>query len=188
MKRKIRLTESELTTLIKRMVEQAQDDMGMEHMEGHGMEYMEDYDMGYDDDQEELSRPEVVDIISQYFKTEILPELEPEERSELKHIARKATPEMTEAYLNEDLKSRFKSFKEKAMIGGGIATMATGMITALGEFTGWSEAELTRNIHDFVRSFGAGQYSGPITVAMVFAGIALALKGYSDRANRLDRN
>jgi hypothetical protein len=178
MKRKIRLTESELTTLIKRMVEQAQDDMSME--------YMEDDDMGYDDEGEELSKPEVVDIISDFFKSEVLPELAPEERSELKHMARKATPEMTEAYLNEDLKDRFKSFKEKAMIGGGLGTMVTGMITALGEFTGWSQYELTSKIHQFVEGFGAGQYSGPITVAMVFAGLALALKGYSDRANRLD--
>ena len=177
MKRKIRLTESELTTLIKRMVEQAQEDMGME--------YTEEHDMGYDDE-EELSKPEVVDIISDFFKSEVLPELAPEERSELKRMARKATPEMTEAYLNEDLKDRFKSFKEKAMIGGGLGTMVTGMITALGEFTGWSEHELTIKIHDFVESFGAGEYSGPITVAMVFAGLALALKGYSDRANRLD--
>lgn len=177
MKRKIRLTESELTTLIKRMVEQAQDDMSME--------YMEDDDMGYDDE-EELSKPEVVYIISDFFKSEVLPELAPEERSELKRMARKATPEMTEAYLNEDLKDRFKSFKEKAMIGGGLGTMVTGMITALGEFTGWSEHELTIKIHDFVESFGAGQYSGPITVAMVFAGLALALKGYADRSNRLD--
>jgi hypothetical protein len=94
MKRKIRLTESELTTLIKRMVEQAQDDMGME--------YMEDDDMGYED--EELSKPEVVDIISDFFKSEVLPELAPEERSELKHMARKATPEMTEGYHTLDLK------------------------------------------------------------------------------------
>jgi hypothetical protein len=185
MKRKIRLTESELTTLIKRMVEQAKDDMGMEHMEGHGMEYMEDYDMEYGDDQEEMSKPEVVELIAKYFKTEILPELSPEEKSELKRMARKATPEMSEAYLNEDLKDRFSSFKEKAMIGGGLATMVTGMITALGEFTGYSEAELTSNIHDFVESFGAGRYSGPITVAMVFAGITMALRGIAKRSERL---
>ena len=183
MKRKIRLTESELTTLIKRMVEQAQDDMGMEPMEGHSMEHYEE-DMGYEE--EELSKPEVVDIIADFFKSEVLPELAPEERSELKHMARNATPEMTEAYLNEDLKDRFSSFKEKAMISGGLGTMVTGMITALGEFTGWSQYELTSKIHQFVEQFGAGSYSGPITVAMVFAGIALALKGYSDRSNRLD--
>ena len=103
--------------------------------------------MGYEDEGEELSKPEVVDIISDFFKSEVLPELAPEERSELKHMARKATPEMTESYLNEDKKDRFSSFKEKAMIGGGLATMVTGMITALGEFTGWSESELTTKIH-----------------------------------------
>ena len=180
MKRKIRLTESELTTLIKRMVEQAQDDMDMSYDDM-------DMDMSYDEEeeQEELSKPEVVDLIAKFFKTEVLPELDSEERSELKRIARKATPEMTEAYLNEDLKDRISSFKEKAMIGGGLSTMVTGMITALGEFTGWSEHELTRKIHDFVESFGAGQYSGPITVAMVFAGLALALRGAFKRGERL---
>ena len=136
--------------------------------------------------QDEMSKPEVVELIAKYFKTEILPELEPEEKAELKHMAREATPEMTKEYLNEDLRDRFKSFKEKAMIGGGLATMVTGMITSLGEFTGYSESELTMRIHDFVESFGAGRYSGPITVAMVFAGITMALKGYADRGNRLD--
>ena len=94
------------------------------------------------------------------------------------------TPEMTEEYLNEDMKDRFKSFKEKAMIGGGLGTMITGMITALGEFTGWSDFELTQKIHDFVEGFGAGRYSGPITVAMVFAGLVMALKGIADRDAR----
>ena len=178
MKRKIRLTESELTTLIKRMVEQAQEDMSAGYVE-------EEDDMGYDEEQEEMSKPEVVDLIAKFFKTEVLPELAPEEKAELRHMARKATPEMTEEYLNEDLKDRWASFKEKAMIGGGIGTTLTGMITALGEFTGWSEAELTRNIHDFVESFGAGRYSGPITVAMVFAGIVIALRGVAKRSERL---
>jgi len=168
MKRKIRLTESELTTLIKRMVEQAQDDMGMEH----------------DDDQEEMEKPEVVDLIADFFKKRVLPKLDPEEKDELKHITRKATPEMTESYLNEDKKDRFSSFKEKAMLGGGLGTMLTGMIAALGEFTGWSESELTMKIHDFVEQFGAGPYSGPITIAMVFAGLVLALRGASKMYDR----
>ena len=166
MKRKIRLTESELTTLIKRMVEQAKDDMEP------------------DDDQEEMEKPEVVDLIADFFKKRVFPKLDPEEKDELKHITRKATPEMTESYLNEDKKDRFSSFKEKAMIGGGFGTMLTGMITALGEFTGWSESELTMKIHEFVEQFGAGSYSGPITVAMVFAGLVIAFKGISKRYDR----
>lgn len=169
MKRKIRLTESELTTLIKRMVEQAQDNMDMD-METNG--------------EEEMEKPEVVDLIADFFKKRVLPKLDPEEKDELKHITKKATPEMTESYLNEDKKDRFSSFKEKAMIGGGFGTMLTGMITALGEFTGWSESELTMKIHEFVEQFGAGPYSGPITIAMVFAGLVIALRGLSKRYDR----
>ena len=167
MKRKIRLTESELTTLIKRMVEQAQDNMDMET-----------------NGEEEMEKPEVVDLIADFFKKRVLPKLDPEEKDELKHITKKATPEMTESYLNEDKKDRFSSFKEKAMIGGGFGTMLTGMITALGEFTGWSESDLTMKIHEFVEQFGAGPYSGPITIAMVFAGLVIALRGLSKRYDR----
>ena len=171
MKRKIRLTESELTTLIKRMVEQAKDNMDMDmDMETNG--------------EEEMEKPEVVDLIADFFKKRVLPKLDPEEKDELKHITKKATPEMTESYLNEDKKDRFSSFKEKAMIGGGFGTMLTGMITALGEFTGWSESDLTMKIHEFVEQFGAGPYSGPITIAMVFAGLVIALRGLSKRYDR----
>lgn len=174
MRRKIRLTESEFHALVRRLVIEAQDEMMMDTE-------VDFEDMGQE---EELSKPEVVDLIAKFFKREILPELEPEEKTELKRIARKATPEMTEEYLNEDMSDRFKSFKEKAMIGGGLGTMMTGMITALGEFTGYSDFELTNRIHDFVEGFGAGRYSGPITVAMVFAGLVLALKGIADRDAR----
>jgi hypothetical protein len=59
-----------------------------------------------------------------------------------------------------------------------------GLIGALGEITGWSEFETTRKIHDFVESFGAGNYSGPITMAMIAAGLALALKGRAMRYKR----
>jgi len=178
MRRKIRLTESEFHALVRRLVIEAQEEMMMDTEVD-----MEDEDMG----EEELSKPEVVKLISQFFKTEVLPELAPEEKAELKHMARKATPEMAEEYLNEDIKDRFKSFKEKAMIGGGLGTMITGMITALGEFTGWSDFELTQKIHDFVEQFGAGNYSGPITVAMVFGGLIMALKGIADRHHRTGR-
>ena len=182
MKRKIRLTESELTTLIKRMVEQAQDDMRMEYNEEDDMEY----DMEYGEEQEELSKPEAVDLIADFFKTELLPNISSEDKSELKHMAREVGPEINEHYLNEDLKSRFKDFKEKTMIGGGISAAVTGMIGFASQVAGWSQTELVSKIHEFFQSFGYGEYTGPLTVAMIAAGLVVALKGYSDRANRLD--
>lgn len=174
MKRKIRLTESELTTLIKRMVEQAQDDMRMEYNE-------ED-----DEEQEELSKPEAVDLIADFFKTELLPNISSKDKSELRHMAREVGPEINEHYLNEDLKSRFKDFKEKTMIGGGISAAVTGMVGFASQVAGWSQTELMSKLHEFFQSFGYAEYTGPLTVAMIAAGLIVALKGYSDRGNRLD--
>jgi len=178
MKRKIRLTESELTTLIKRMVEQAQEDMGME--------YNEEDDMEYGEEQEEMSKSEAVDLIADFFKTELLPNISSEDKSELKHMAREVGPEINEHYLNEDLKSRFKNFKEKTMIGGGISAAVTGMVGFASQIAGWSQTELMTKLHDFFQSFGYAEMTGPLTVAMIAAGLVAALKGYSDRANRLD--
>jgi len=178
MKRKIRLTESELTTLIKRMVEQAKDDMGME--------YNEEDDMEYDEEQEEMSKSEAVDLIADFFKTELLPNISSEDKSELRHMAREVGPEINEHYLNEDLKSRFKNFKEKTMIGGGISAAVTGMVGFASQVAGWSQTELMTKLHDFFQSFGYAEMTGPLTVAMIAAGLVAALKGYSDRANRLD--
>ena len=178
MKRKIRLTESELTTLIKRMVEQAQDDMRME--------YNEEDDMEYGEEQEKMSKSEAVDLIADFFKTELLPNISSEDKSELKHMAREVGPEINEHYLNEDLKSRFKNFKEKTMIGGGISAAVTGMVGFASQVAGWSQTELMSKLHDFFQSFGYAEMTGPLTVAMIAAGLVVALKGYSDRANRLD--
>jgi hypothetical protein len=182
MGRKIRLTESEFHALVRRLVKETQDEMMDTEMD------MEDtnMDMG-NEDGDELSKGDVVKLISKFFKREVLPELEPQETAKLKQMAKRAdTNELTEMYLNENLGDRFKSFKEKAMIGGGLGTMLTGMITSLGNFTGWSDSELTNKIHDFVEGFGGGRYSGPITMAMVFAGLVLALKGVADRHSRLN--
>ena len=179
MKRKIRLTESELTTLIKRMVEQTQEDISSQ-------EYNEEDDMEYDEEQEELSKSEAVDVIADFFKSELLPNISSEEKSELKYMARKAGPEINERYLNEDLKSRFKDFKEKTMIGGGISASVTGMIGFVSQISGWSQSELMTKLHEFFQNFGYGEYTGPLTVAMIAAGLVVALKGYADRGNRLD--
>ncbi len=172
MKRKIRLTENELTTLIKRMVEQSKEDMDM--------------DMEYDEEQEELSKTEAVDLIANFFKTKFLPKIDSEDKSELRDMASELGPEIKEHYLNEDLKSRFKNFKEKSMIGGGLSTAVTGLVGFASQIAGWSETELMTKIHDYFQYFGYGQYTGPLTVAMIAAGLVVALKGYSDRANRLD--
>ena len=99
---------------------------------------------------------------------------------------------MKESFLREaekdddekSLKDRKANRKEKAMIGGGLGTMGAGMIASLGEFMGYSDFEMTGFLHDLNHKAGLENYTGPITVAMVFAGLGMALKGV---ANRYDR-
>jgi hypothetical protein len=175
MKKTIRLTESEFHNLVRRLVKEAQEEMM-------------DVDVNMETEEEEgneLSKSDVVDLISKFFKKEVLPDLDASETAELKsELGEKEMSQLSEMYLNENLKDRMSNFKEKAMMKGGLGMAAMGLIGSLGEITGWSEHEMTLKIHDFVQSFGAGNYSGPITLAMVAAGLAMALKGRAMKYNR----
>ena len=175
MKRTIRLTESEFHNLVRRLVIEAQEEM---------MDTEIDLDMN-DEEGEELSKGDVVNLISKFFKKEVLPDLDQAETEELKsELGESAMDPLSEMYLNENLGDRISSFKEKALMRGGLGVAASGLIGALGEITGWSEHEMTQKIHDFVESFGAGNYSGPITFAMIAAGLAIALKGRAMKYKR----
>lgn len=174
MKRTIRLTESEFHNLVRRLVIEAQEEMMDTEIE-----------LNTDEEGEDLSKGDVVNLISKFFKKEVLPDLDPEETAELKsELGEEGMAHLSEMYINENLGDRISNFKEKAVMRGGLGVAAMGAIGALGEITGWSEHEMTTKIHDFVQSFGAGNYSGPITLAMVAAGLAMALKGRAMRYNR----
>lgn len=175
MKRTIRLTESEFHNLVRRLVIEAQEEMIDTEIE-----------MDADNEEgEELSKSDVVNLISKFFKKEVLPDLDPAETAELKsELGEEGMAHLSEMYINENLKDRISSFKEKAMMKGGLGMAAMGAIGSLGEITGWSEHVMTQKIHDFVESFGAGNYSGPITMAMIAAGLAMALRGRAMKYKR----
>ena len=178
MKRKIRLTESEFHSLVKRLV------METKH-------HMDEEDDDKDDDK--MSKEEAIEKIADFFKKDVFPKIRKKEPELLDKIKKKVrSQEMKESFLREaekdddekSLKDRKANRKEKAMIGGGLGAMGTGMIASLGEFMGYSESELTNFLHDLNHMAGLDRYTGPVTVAMVFAGMAMALKGV---ANRYDR-
>ena len=165
MGRVIRLTENEFHSLVKRLVKETKN------------QYDEDLIEGEDKVFPKVKRknPELMvklkkNVHSQKMDENFLYEEENEEDDDKK----------------KSLKDRRSDRKEKAIIGGGLGVMATGMVASLGEFMGYSQSELTMFLHDLNSMAGLGEYTGPVTVAMVFAGLALALKGYSDRHNRLD--
>jgi hypothetical protein len=182
MGRVIRLTENEFHSLVKRLVKETK------------YQYDEDLIEGED----KMTKEDAVEKIADFFKDKVFPKVKrknPELMAKLKKNVH--SQKMDENFLYEEeneedddkkksLKDRRSDRKEKAIIGGGLGVMATGMVASLGEFMGYSQSELTMFLHDLNSMAGLGEYTGPVTVAMVFAGLALALKGYSDRGNRLD--
>lgn len=166
MKKIVRLTESDLTDLIKRIVEESENDME-----------------STEEQEEKLSKKEAVDLIADFFKKRVLRKMDDEEIEELKQ---KTSPKGLQEE-DKDSKSRMSNFKEKMMIRGGLGTSATGVIATLGEFTGWSESAILSKIHSFIEHAGVGNYAGPISMAMVAAGLALALKGMDVKYRRTNK-
>jgi hypothetical protein len=197
MKKKIvRLSESDLMRIVKRVIKEDMGGMDDVHPRFGNLnlsDYNSDELLGMDDEQE-LSKGDVIELISDFFNQEILPELSPREQNILQRkVDSSDAGNIAERYLRENEESprsmggRNAGFGEKAMMGGGAGLALTGAISALGEFTGWSEFELTTKIHDFVEMAGMGNYSGPISLAMVAAGLALAFKGRAMKYNRTGR-
>ena len=175
MGRKIRLTESEFHSLIKRIIIETQNEMGMES---------DDQEMDNESDYSKMDKSEVVNTIADFFKKK-LRRLDDEQIEDLEDIVSDQEVEgLTEMFLREDISDRMKSFKEKAMMRGGLGMMGAGALGMISQAMGYTDAgELMTKIHDIVQSMGGG----PVSTAMVFAGLLLALKGRVDRDTRLGK-
>ena len=178
MGRKIRLTESQFRRFIARIVKESKYE--------YDEEIIEDEDS--DDEDDKMTKEEAIDTIADFLSSKVLPKLSSREINMLKkknhggHSQKKRMDE-EEDEMN-DLDSRKASRREKGMIRGGLALSAVSAVAAISQFMGWSESETIAKIHDYVQEFGAGNYTGPISMAMVAAGLAIALKGADMRTRR----
>lgn len=178
MGRIVRLTESEFHSLVKRLVKETKNQYDEELIEGD----------------DEMTKEDAIEKIADFFKDKVFPKVKRKNPELISKLKKKAHSQKTnESYLYEEeedddkeksLKDRRSSRKEKAMIGGGLGAMGTGMVAALGEFMGYSDFEMTSFIHDLNHMAGLERYTGPVTVAMVIAGLVTALKGVADRYER----
>ena len=182
MGRKIRLTEAQFQKMVRRIVYETKNQWDEEIIED-------------EDEDDKMTKQEAIEKIADFFKDKVFPKVRrknPELMNKLKKYVH--SHKMNENFLYEEeededddkksLKSRRANRKEKAMIGGGLGAMGTGMITSLGEFMGYSESDMTNFLHDLNHMAGLDEYTGLVTVGMVFAGMALALKGVADRYDR----
>ena len=175
--KKIRLTESELTRLVRRLVEEAEEKIM------NDTEF--DFDNMDDEMDDELTKQDAIAKIAEFLKSEVLPDLSPRQMNKLKDKVEDAETVTENIYEDdEDLSSRKASRREKMLMRGGLGMAAVGAVAALGEFMGYSEFETTAMIHDINHMAGLERYTGPVTVAMVFAGLAMALYGLDKRVRR----
>ena len=191
MKKVIRLTERELTRLIKNIVLEEKRKKSI--YEGElsrkgekqdiGMEMYEEDDFEETEIDNEMTKQDAIEKIAEFLKTEVLPEMSPAEKRSLKQKVHSNNRPMG-LDEDDDLESRRASRREKGLMRGGLALAGSSAVAALGEFMGYSEFDLTNMIHDINHMAGLENYTGPVTVAMVAAGLAMALKGLDMRMRR----
>jgi hypothetical protein len=175
MRKKIRLTESEFHNLIRRMVKETQEEMNTE---------MSEMDSFENEENEGMSKEETVHAVADFFERK-LRRLDSDEIEDLEDmVINQKTEGLTEMFLREDISDRKKSFKEKAMIRGGIGMMGAGMLGMISQAMGYTDAgDLMVAVHDYVDKMGGG----PVSTAMLIAGLVIALKGAADRGLRTGR-
>ena len=181
MGRKIRLTESEFHRLVRRLVIETKEKMDDENLDHEDMDNESDYS--------KMTKETAIKKIADYLKSE----LTQPEKEKLKNKIQDKIEESRRRYgryLNEEddedknLSSRKSDRKEKIAIGSGAAISATGAVAALGSIMGYAEGQLTSMIHDITAHAGLGGFTGPVTYAMIAAGLALLFKGIDMRHRR----
>jgi hypothetical protein len=167
MGRKIRLTESAFHSLIRRLVIETKEKMDDEDSDHEDMDNESDYS--------KMSKEKAIKKIANYLKSE----LTKNEEQKLKNKLDESRRYGRRLYEDEDkdLSSRKSGGLGKTIKRGGLALTATGAVAALGSIMGYSEGKLTSLIHDITANAGLGEYTGPVTYAMIAAGLAMALYG-----------
>ena len=169
MGRKIRLTESAFHSLIRRIVIETKEKMDDEDSDHEDMDNESDY--------KKMSKEKAIKKIADYLKKELTRPQEEKLKNKLDESRRYGR----RLYEDEekDLSSRRSGGLGKSIKRGGLALSATGAVAALGSIMGYSEGKLTSLIHDITANAGLGEYTGPVTYAMIAAGLAIALYGRS---------
>lgn len=157
----VNLTESDLRRIVKRTLKENADMMSDEET----IDFSNNY--GERKNERKISKDEMVGIIADFFKDELL-------GNEMGSISEE----------EEDLGSRGSKFAEKAMMRGGLGTSVAGLTGLVGSAMGWSDLEFTTKLHEYIDTLGLGIYAGPISMGMIAAGLALAVAGRNKQYKR----
>jgi hypothetical protein len=161
MKKVIRLTESELANMVRRIIREMDDEMD------------------YESDYQKMTKEDVIDVISDFF----LENLNPREVRKIKKIMNDMqSGQSMEMEMGEDLDARKRRQRQNVGIAGGLGMAGVGALAAISHAMGYTDAgDLMVGIHDAIHAVG-GKYSGSIGTGMVFAGLGMALRSYASKS------
>ena len=169
MGKEIRLSESAFHSLIRRLVIETKEKMDDEDSDHEDMDNESDYS--------KMTKETAIKKIADYLKSELSKNQEEKLKNKLDESRRYGRRLYEDE--DKDLSSRRSGGLGKTIKRGGLALSATGAVAALGSIMGYAGNELTSMIHDITASAGLGNYTGPVTYAMIAAGLAMALYGRS---------
>ena len=170
MGKKIRLTESAFHSLIRRIVIETKEKMDEEDSDND--------DMGNgSNDSKKTKEEKAIKKIADYLKSKLTPVKKEKLKNKLDESRRYGRRLYEDD--DKDLSSRKSGSLGKTIKRGGLALSTTGAVAALGSIMGYSEGKLTSLINDITANAGLGEYTGPVTYAMIAAGLAMALYGRS---------
>ena len=191
MGRKIRLTESEFHTLIRRIVKETQEDMMNQEMEegffgdmvdkvkGLGEKFANAVEMAKEEAMEffEDLSPRLLSTVKMKIKdldlgpvAEKIQSLEDEES------------ELNESYfLNEGIMDRVERFMARYGLGLSGTMGIAGFLAYLSEIPGWIDFDFLTKVHEIVEMAGFGRYSGPISFLVFALGIIGAIWSLASR-------
>lgn len=211
--KRIRLTESELTSLIRRIVEDANDETEID-----AIDVQSDVEM----DEPKRERGGMGWIMSaakevaEMFKSEVLPTLSDEEVEDLERLASKVDARsalmnlksyanseegedalsqaedmmddslmVTEGVITEGISKRVVKALSRLGVFSGLGMLGAGFTGFVSMIPGYIDSSFLTSVNDMIQDkYGCGKFCGPLSVLIMILGIAMALGSRAMRYRR----
>ena len=197
MGRKIRLTESEFHTLIRRIVKETQEEMMNQEMEegffgdmgdkikGFGAKFAEAVEMAKEEAMEffeQLTPRQLSTVKMKIQDLDLGPAVEKIERMEDEES------ELNESYfLNEGIMDRVEKFMARYGLGLSGTLGISGFLAFLSEIPGWIDFDFLYRVHQIVETVGLGRFSGPVSFLVFALGVIGAIWSLASKHSQSER-
>jgi hypothetical protein len=185
MGRKIRLTESEFHTLIRRIVKETQEEMMNQEMEEGFFGDMADKVRGFGDKfakAVEMAKEEAMEFFEQLSPAKLstvkmkIRDLNLEPVVERIGQMEDEESELNESYfLNEGIMDRVERFMARYGLGLSGTLGISGFLAFLSEIPGWIDFDFLTKVHEIVEMTGLGNYAGPVSFLVFALGVIGAI-------------